>query len=179
MELFILRHGEAGKRSASGSKDFARPLTVTGQKEVADLAASLKDLGIKFDLITTSPLKRAHQTAAIVAKKLRNEKIMEDWDELKPEGKSLDLYRKLSSSPQLKKQQQSSVLVVGHEPYLSNMISEIIADATGNGDHGGSTRIVLKKAGLARIKITSNSNSKMQGELKWLLTPRHMKNMLK
>ena len=64
MELFVLRHGEAGKRSASGSKDFARPLTVTGQKEVADIAASLKDLGIKFDLIITSPLKRAHQTAA-------------------------------------------------------------------------------------------------------------------
>jgi phosphohistidine phosphatase SixA len=57
------------------------------------------------------------------------------------------------------------------------MISEIISDV--NGDHGGSTRIVLKKAGLARVKITSNSNSKMQGELKWLLTPRHMKNMLK
>jgi phosphohistidine phosphatase len=180
MELFILRHGEAGKRSASGNKDFARPLTVTGQKEVADIAASLKDLGIKFDLITTSPLKRAHQTAAIVAKKLRNEKIMEDWDELKPEGKSLDLYRKLSSSPQLKKQQQqSSVLVVGHEPYLSNMISEIIADATGNGDHGGSAHIVLKKAGLAMIRVNSSNSNKMQGELKWLLTPRHMKNMLK
>jgi phosphohistidine phosphatase len=175
MELFILRHGEAGKRSASGSKDFARPLTVTGQKEVADLAASLKDLGIKFDLIISSPLKRAHQTAAIVAKKLQNEKKMEDWDELKPEGKLMDLYHKISSSPKFK--QQSSVLVVGHEPYLSKMISEIISDV--NGDHDGSTRIVLKKAGLARIKITSNSNSKMQGELKWLLTPKHMKNMLK
>jgi phosphohistidine phosphatase len=59
MDLYILRHGEAGKRlsSSSGNKDFARPLTVTGQKEVADIAASLKYLGIKFDLITTSPLK--------------------------------------------------------------------------------------------------------------------------
>jgi phosphohistidine phosphatase len=175
MELFILRHGEAGKRIASGNKDSARPLTVTGQKEVADIAASLKELGIKFDLIITSPLKRAHQTAAIVAKKLRNEKKMEDWDELKPEVKPIELYRKLSSSPKFK--QQSSVLVVGHEPYLSNMISEVIAN--GNADGGGSANIVLKKAGLARIRVTSNSNSKMQGELKWLLTPRHMKNMLK
>jgi phosphohistidine phosphatase len=174
MELFILRHGEAGKRVSSGNKDSARPLTVTGQKEVTDIAASLKDLGIKFDLIITSPLKRAHQTAAIVAKKLQNEKKMEDWDELKPEVKPLELYHKLSSSPQFKP--QSSVLVVGHEPYLSKMISEIIADA--NGD-GGSVHIALKKAGLARIRVTSNSNSKMQGELKWLLTPRHMKNMLK
>ena len=47
MDLFILRHGEAGKRlsSSSGNKDSARPLTVTGHKEVADIAASLKDLG--------------------------------------------------------------------------------------------------------------------------------------
>ena len=90
MELFILRHGEAGKRVSSGNKDSARPLTVTGQKEVADIAASLKDLGVKFDLIITSPLKRAHQTAAIVAKKLQNEKKMEDWDELKPEVKPLE-----------------------------------------------------------------------------------------
>ena len=134
-------------------------------------------MGVKFDLKITSPLKRSHQTAAIVAKKLKDEKIMEDWDELKPEGKSLDLYRKLSSSPQLKKQ-QSSVLVVGHEPYLSNMISEIIADSN-RGDGSGSTRIALKKAGLARIRINSSNSNRMQGELKWLLTPRHMKNMLK
>jgi phosphohistidine phosphatase len=176
MELFILRHGEAGKRISSGNKDSARPLTVTGQKEVANIAASLKDLGIKFDLIITSPLKRTHQTAAIVAKKLQNEKKMEDWDELKPEGKSMDLYTRLSSSRQLKP--QSSVLIVGHEPYLSNMISDIIADSN-SGDGSGSTRIALKKAGLARITVNSSNSNRMQGELKWLLTPRHMKNMLK
>ena len=59
------------------------------------------------------------------------------------------------------------------------MISEIIADATASGDHGGSAHIVLKKAGLAMIRVNSSNSNKMQGELKWLLTPRHMKNMLK
>ena len=171
MELFVLRHGEAGKRSASGSKDFARPLTVTGQKEVADIAASLKDLGIKFDLIITSPLKRAHQTAAIVAKKLQNEKKMEDWDELKPEGKLTELYHKISSSPKFK--QQSSVLVVGHEPYLSSLISEIISEPN------ASSHVILKKAGLAKIRITSQYAKTMHGELEWLLTPKLMKNISK
>jgi len=38
MELFILRHGEAGKRPSSGSSDFARPLTITGKEEVTDIA---------------------------------------------------------------------------------------------------------------------------------------------
>lgn len=164
MYLFILRHGEAGKKLATGNRDFERSLTVGGQKEVAHIAKSLKDLGIKFDFILTSPLKRAHQTAAIVSKIFKNEKKMEDWDELKPEGNRPELYRKLTQF-----KQQSSVLIVGHEPYLSDMISEIIFD--GKGKH-----VVLKKAGLAKIGIISAS-PKLHGELKWLLTPRHMKNM--
>jgi phosphohistidine phosphatase SixA len=58
------------------------------------------------------------------------------------------------------------------------MISDIIADSN-SGDGSGSTRIALKKAGLARITVNSSNSNRMQGELKWLLTPRHMKNMLK
>ena len=80
--------------------------------------------------------------------------------------------------PQLRKQ-QSSVLVVGHEPYLSNMIGEIIADKNGGGGGDRSAHIVLRKAGLAKIRVNSSNSNRMQGELKWLLTPRHMKNMLK
>jgi phosphohistidine phosphatase SixA len=49
---------------------------------------------------------------------------VEDWDELKPEGNSRDLYRKLSQ----KFKQDSSILIVGHEPYLSSLISEIISE---------------------------------------------------
>jgi phosphohistidine phosphatase len=166
LDLFILRHGEAGQRVSAGRGDFQRSLTTAGQNEVSDIAKSLKELGTKFDVVITSPLKRAHQTAAIVAKTLKIEKKMQDWAELSPEGNRLDLYNKLS---QLK--QQSSVLVVGHEPYLSKMVSEIIFD----GNNGG--RIDLKKTGLARIRIIS-STPKFQGELRWLLTPKLLRNML-
>src|SRR5919197_3008107 len=162
MDIFILRHGEAGKKVATGAKDSERPLTVAGQKEVADIANSLKDLEIKFDLIISSPLKRAHQTAAIVAKIFKKEKKMEDWNELKPEGNRQELYRKLSSPTQFK--QYSSVLVVGYEPYLTDMISDIISDGNGDG------HIVVKKAGLARIGTTSFTPPNLHGELKWLLT---------
>lgn len=160
-----MRHGEASKRISAGSKDAERPLTVTGQKEIVDVAESIKDLEIEFDFILTSPLKRAHQTAVIVAKILKNEKKLQDLNELKPEGRRLELYNKLS---QLK--QESSVLVVGHEPYLSTMISEIISS--------GNARIVLKKAGLARIRIIA-LRPKIRGELRWLLTPKQMKMMSK
>jgi phosphohistidine phosphatase len=62
MDIFILRHGEAGKRITSGSDDFDRPLTIEGKREVAAIAKSLKSIGVKFNFIITSPLKRAHET---------------------------------------------------------------------------------------------------------------------
>src|SRR6476620_5327624 len=97
MELFLFRHGEAGKRLQSGSKDFDRPLTSTGQKEVESISISLKKLKINFDRIITSPLKRAHQTAVIVSNVfVMEDNRVEDWGELKPEGNRLELYKKLS-----------------------------------------------------------------------------------
>ena len=164
MDLFIMRHGEAGKRLSSDTKDFSRPLTLEGKREVTDVAKSLKYLGVKFNFIITSPLKRAYQTASLVAMSFKSENKIEQWDELKPEGNRTDLHRKLSE----KFKQDSYILIVGHEPYLSSMISEIIS----KGDAGG--HLVLKKAGMAKIRVTS-SNQKIQGELRWLLTPKLMK----
>jgi len=163
MGLFIPRHGEAGKKLSSGSSDFD-----TGKREVTDIAKSLKNFGVTFNFIITSPLKRAYQTASIMAKAFKRENNIENWDELKPEGNSRDFYRKLSK----RFEQDSAILIVGHEPYLSSLISEIISDAD------TSSHVVLKKAGLAKIRITSQTQI-MHGELKWLLTPRLMKNISK
>jgi phosphohistidine phosphatase len=162
-----MRHGEAGKRLAAGGKDSERSLTVMGQKEVQEVARALSWLDEKIDLVVTSPLKRSAQTAQIVAKELKLKKgAVEEWDELKPEGNRAALLRKLSQF-----KQESSVLVIGHEPYLSTMISEIVSGTSSGG-------IVLKKAGLARIGVTS-LRPKVKGELRWLLTPRHLKKMAK
>ena len=117
----------------------------------------LKDLGVKFDAIITSPLKRAHQTASIVSKIFNIENNLMNWEELRPEGNRIELYRKLSSEQLFK--QESAVLVVGHEPYLSSLISEIISEAN------ASSHVVLKKAGLAKIRITSQYAQIMRGEL--------------
>lgn len=165
MELFLFRHGEAGKRLRSGSKDFDRPLTSAGQKEVEDISISLKKLKINFDRIITSPLKRAHQTAIIVSKVFAMEERVEDWDELKPEGSRLELYKKLS---QLKS--DTSLLIVGHQPYLGEMIGNLIFDY----DSDGNARVILKKSGLARVVVTSSMPT-MKGELRWLLSPKLLK----
>ena len=164
MELIILRHGEAGTRVPLPDRDSERALTVAGKREVEEVAASLRALKLEIDHIITSPLARSLETARVVAKELNMSKEVEAWDELKPEGDRSALYERLS-----KLKQESSVLVVGHEPYLSFLISDLISGNT-------RSRIVLKKAGMAKVAINSLT-PKASGELRWLLTPRQLKKL--
>lgn len=164
MELLILRHGEAGNRIPTTSKDRERALTAAGRDEVEEVARSLKRLKAKIDKIATSPLKRSKETAQIVAKILNKGDELENWDELKPEVAKSEIYKRLS-----RLKQDTTILLVGHEPYLSGLISELIS-----GD--SRCRISLKKAGMAKVDVTSFSPT-AQGELRWLLTPRQIKKL--
>ena len=166
MDLFILRHGDAGNRLSDPIKDTKRQLTVSGKKEVVQIAKSLKKLGVKFNIIFSSPLSRAFQTAKIIAEEYKFTKQIEQSEELKPNGSKDFLYNKLN-----KLNIDSVILIVGHEPYLSSMINDIISN------NKNSNNIILKKAGLSRIKITSTVPT-LKGELRWLLTPRILKKIL-
>jgi phosphohistidine phosphatase len=163
LDLFILRHGYAGNRLSDPIKDTKRQLTVSGKKEIVEIAKSLKKLGVKFNIIYSSPLARAFQTAKIIAEENKFTKQIEQSEELKPSGSKGFLYNKLS-----KLNIDSVILIVGHEPYLSSMINDIISN------NKYSNNIILKKAGLSRIKITSTVPT-LKGELIWLLTPRILK----
>lgn len=67
VELLIIRHGEAGNRSTSVSKDREPGLTASGRKKMEDVAYSINGLKLVIDEIATSPLTRARETAEIVA----------------------------------------------------------------------------------------------------------------
>jgi phosphohistidine phosphatase len=159
MDLFILRHGEAGKTIPSGSTDSKRPLTVTGEKEMVIISKALRKMGVRLDVILTSPLKRARQTADIVAKEFKAQNKLRQMRELSPEGDKKALYQNLSSF-----KEGTSILLVGHSPYLSEMVSEIVSDDS-------SVRLDLKKGGIVRIRVTVAA-PKLKGELKWLVSPR-------
>ncbi|MGZ5509646.1 MAG: SixA phosphatase family protein [Nitrososphaeraceae archaeon] len=171
MELFILRHGETPK-GLSRSGGLNRPLTYTGTAEIKSIADSIKKLRIKIDLILTSPLSSCKQTGDIINDLFKKRIPIIICNDLKPEGKLLDFYNKIS-----KYKDTSAILIVGHEPYLSSMINDIISnndtDRNYNTNHNN---IILKKAGLSRIKITSTV-PKFKGELRWLLAPRILKKL--
>lgn len=157
IDIFILRHGEAGNRMAAVEKDSERPLTPEGRAEMQKIAKSLKAVGLETDRIYTSPLRRARETGEIVANVLKIP-TLEEWNELKPDGSRAELYRKLA-----RLEQSSRPILVGHEPYLTSMIGEIIGTT--------SAKIVLKKGGVGKVRITSFT-PRISGELRWLLTPR-------
>ena len=162
MDIFILRHGEAGKTLPMGGLDAERPLTSEGRKDVGEVCKRLDGLGLKLDRIATSPLKRSKETAEIAGKAFKVE--VEEWAELKPEASREELAKKLSRI-----KRDSSLLLVGHEPFLSSFVAEVVGA-------GPQAKILLKKSGLARIYVTSFT-PKMTGELRWLLSPRIMKRL--
>lgn len=167
MELFILRHGEAGQRSSQAS-DQKRPLTSTGKVEILEIAKALKIIGLKFDLVVTSPLKRAYDTAKIVSDIFNIGNRLQVWNELAPEGQRAEIYRKISQLGE-----ENSVLIVGHQPLLGEIVNDMI--------HKGKSspcNLLLKKGGVVRLRLLSKSNIP-RGELRWLLSPRILKNIYK
>jgi phosphohistidine phosphatase len=172
LDLFLLRHGDAGKiMAATGGRNTGDvPLTTVGREEIAVISRSVKALNVRFSAIATSPLKRAVQTAKIIAEVLAMEKKISVWNELGPEGNRSKLYNRLNQFPR-----ESTVLMIGHEPYLSNIMYDMIFQKNRVNQLG---RINLKKAGLAKIRVISLTPN-ISGELRWLITPRILRSLEK
>ena len=126
MELYLLRHGESAKNAGQGrgsKRSNKNPgLTENGKKEITRIAKSIKRFKIAFDTILTSPLNSATQTAKIISSTFKMKGNIVNCDESLPEGNSLKLYNRLQHFAL-----ESSILVVGHEPYLTNIIDDVIS----------------------------------------------------
>ena len=167
MDIYILRHGKAEERSQNITSDSKRRLTEAGKSELECIAQAIKNLDISFDSIVSSPLVRAKQTADITIRNVKSKKkSITIWDELKPEINVNKTIKKLASlNP------TSSILLVGHEPHLSLLISQIISG-------GENADISLKKGGFVHIRGSSH-NSELFGSLRSILTPKQLKKLCK
>ena len=124
MNLYLLRHGIAVERgTAAYHKDSARPLTPKGERKVWQIAEAMEALRLSFDLILSSPYARARQTAEIVAEAFNARKRVELREDLTPGGSTKRLVEHIASI----KPAPENVLLVGHEPYLSDLISLLVA----------------------------------------------------
>ena len=124
-------------------------------------------LELSFDLILSSPFVRARQTAEIVAGELGLKKRVEFYDGLVPGGNPKVLIHALNEL----KPAPENVLLVGHEPYLSRLISLLVS---GGADEAA---IEMKKGGLCKLEVGELCHGQC-ARLTWLLTPAQMELMV-
>ena len=164
MNLYLMRHGIAAARDDAAA-DAERPLTRKGTKRTRRIAKGMRRLGLSFDVVLTSPLARARQTADIVAATLGAEALVEEMPALSPENTVEQLLSGLNSY-----RERGDLLLVGHEPLLSSTVSHLLG--------GKATRAVLnikfKKGGLCRIEVDALPLAS-PGTFHWLLTPQQLR----
>ena len=160
MKLLIIRHGQAGDReefASSGQPDELRPLTGEGAREMKDVARALRRIVSAVDVLASSPLVRARQTAEIVSREYGVPVV--ETEALEPEApfEDFEAWCRHSAKGEV-------TAAVGHEPHLSGLVAWLIG-------RSGDARLALKKGGACLIEFEAIPKPG-GGTLIWLLAPR-------
>jgi phosphohistidine phosphatase len=161
MVIYFLRHASAGEPGANLKKDEKRALDETGIQQCGYVGRALTAMDIQVDLILSSPLKRAAQTASLVGNELSYEGKMHLEDALRP-GTSFADFQKLLE----KYAKFESIMVVGHNPNLSAFLGRCISEP------GCEASVELKKGAIAKIEWGRGSAT-----LHWCLTPKILRTL--
>lgn len=164
MKLSLLRHGIAADRgNPEYEHDSERPLTAKGERRMRRIAEGMQTLRLSYDLILSSPYLRAKQTAEIVTQVLHTPEGILLTEALTPEGNPRQLIEVLRTDHQARQ----DVLLVGHEPYLSRLISTLL---TG----GPNLQVMMKRSGLCTLEVETLRFGRC-ATLVTLLTPRQLR----
>ncbi len=154
LELYLVRHGVAAERGDAWPDDSRRPLTEKGIERFREVAEGLRAIQVVIDVVLTSPLLRARQTAELLAAGLAPRPAVEITDALVP-GTAL-----AALIDAVQRTGQRRVACVGHEPDLGQ-IAACLA--------GAKRPFEFRKGGVCRIDLESATGP---GRLVWLATPR-------
>jgi phosphohistidine phosphatase len=159
MNLFLLRHGIAAEPGEMS--DSERPLTREGRLKLSEVARGLRSLDVSFDMILSSPYVRARDTARLIAKSLNCRELLLEPG-LIPGGNPRQIIDRVNA----RKPRPENVLLVGHEPDLSGLISLLAAGSSG-------IQVTMKKAGLCKLSLETLKHGRC-ARLEWLLTPKQL-----
>jgi phosphohistidine phosphatase len=163
-QLYFIRHGVAEERGDKWPDDTKRPLSEDGVARLRKCARGLSALGVKFDVILTSPLVRARQTAEIMAGVSDPRPAITSVDSLSPGGSYQDVLTDLE-----KQSRRGRIALVGHE----TAIGEIAARFAGSRH-----RFPFKKGAVCLIQLDTMPPGR-PGTLLWFLTPRILRSIKK
>ena len=162
LELYIVRHGLAAERGPEYPDDSKRPLTSRGIAAMKRGTKGLKEFGVTFDLIISSPLVRTRQTADILSEGLEGRPPVTTSDSLAPAGTPAAVYAELA-----RHQRKARIALVGHEPNVGELTARLI---------GARSPIPFKKGAVCRLDFDVLP-PKGLGQLRWLLTPRVLRKL--
>jgi phosphohistidine phosphatase len=155
MNLYLMRHANAGLRRENPLLDDKRGLIKEGKEQCMLMARFLSALKVQVDVIVSSPLKRSLQTAQFVGTELGYDGKVEISPALAPGASYADFQQMLA-----KYAEYEGVLVVGHNPNFFQFLGRMI---TGN----GGAAIRMRKGAVARIDMDRHPPM-----LRWLVDPR-------
>jgi phosphohistidine phosphatase len=174
MKLLVVRHAIAMERDdyqaqakpPGTANDDTRPLTIPGMRKMHKNAAGLKDQVKRPTRLITSPLTRAMQTAEILQSYWKNLDPV-TCEHLRPGSDPQDFSSWLNRTLKGDTDSESLIVVVGHEPHLSQVITWFLY-----GDQ--EPRLELKKGGACLLEFEStrlHKTAKGGASLLWLATP--------
>ena len=166
MKLLIVRHAKAEDREVyakTGADDAERPLTGAGREQARKTARAIKTLLPRIDVLATSPLVRARDTADLLRrdyKRLRPQELPALMPGIPP---------KVVGAWLAEQAVDATVAVVGHEPDLSSLASWFL---TGRAQ----PLMALKKGGACLLEFEA-APAPGGALLAWLLTPRQLRGL--
>jgi phosphohistidine phosphatase len=163
-QLYLIRHGVAEERGDAWPDDAKRPLSEEGIERLQRSVRGLARLDVWIDLVLTSSLVRARQTADIVASAFDPRPSIITIESLAPEGSYASLVADLE-----KHARKTRVALVGHEPGIGELGARLI---------GSRHSFEFKKGAVCRIDV-DEIPPVGPGDLRWMLTPKVMMSIKK
>ena len=161
MQVYLIRHGIAAQRGTY-TNDEKRPLVSKGRQKTAKVAERLLAAGVKFDLILSSPLVRAYQTAEIL-QQAGLSKTLNTFSSLKPDG---NIEQWLEWLQQWQPHNPNGTLaLVGHQPNLGNWTEMLIWGTI-------KQQLVVKKSGVIGLTLPSIGTPISRSTLFLLTSPK-------
>ncbi|MBI3665574.1 MAG: phosphohistidine phosphatase SixA [Acidobacteria bacterium] len=155
MQIYIFRHGIA-ETARPGQDDASRRLTPEGKEKLRRILEAARGAGVRPDVILSSHLKRAVETAALAQEILKIATSIMKTESLLPAESPEKVWEEIRQHREAKQ-----VLLAGHEPQFSSLVSYLMG--------APNARVEMKKGAMARVDIDS-LGPRPAGVLVWLLT---------
>ncbi len=155
--MYLVRHGIAAERGDAYPDDAVRPLIPEGKARLRQIATGLRQMGVEWDEVLTSPLVRALQTAQILAEAFDPPPPVTVTDALALGGRTDAVFSELARRRTVK-----SVALVGHMPGMGILAAQLI---------GASRELDFKKGAVACITL-ERGPAAGAGRLLWFAPPR-------